>query len=114
MNKLTLEQRYQIVEIYFQNQSSVRQTYRALRPFYGRHNRPSEQAIRALMDKFRTTYSLHDVKPPTRQRNVRTEETIAAVSASVQEDPEVSIRHRAQQLGLCPSTTWKILRKDLG
>ena len=25
-----------------------------------------------------------------------------------------SIRHRAQELDLCPSTLWKILRKDLG
>ena len=39
------------MEIYFQKQSSARKTYRALRPFYGRHNRP-EQAIRSVMDKF--------------------------------------------------------------
>ena len=66
MNFLTLEQRFQIVEIYSQNRSSVRETYRPLRPFYGRHNRPSEQAIRSVMNKFCINYSLHDVKPPTR------------------------------------------------
>ena len=54
------------MEIYFQNRSSVRETYGALCPFYGRHNRPSEQAIRSVMYKFFTTYSLHDVRPPTR------------------------------------------------
>ena len=73
MNHLALEQRFQIVEINFQNRSFFRETHRALTLFYGRYNRPSEQAIRSLMDKFRTTYSLHDVGPPTRQRNVRTE-----------------------------------------
>ena len=56
MNFLTLKERFQIVEIYFQNQSSVCETNRALRPFYGRHKRPSEQAFRFLMDKFHTTF----------------------------------------------------------
>ena len=40
MDILTLEQRLQIVEIFYQNNGSVRQTCRALRPFYGVHNRP--------------------------------------------------------------------------
>ena len=41
MNRLTKEQRLQIVQIYFENNVSVREVYRKLRPFYGRHNRPS-------------------------------------------------------------------------
>ncbi|XP_073831485.1 uncharacterized protein [Musca autumnalis] len=62
------------------------------------------------MDRFRTTFTLF-----YNTRTVRTEETIAAVEQSVEEDPpNESIRHRAQQLELCPSTLWKILRKDLG
>lgn len=114
MNNLTLPQRKQILELYILNQSSIRQTHRALLPFYGRHTRPSEQAIRAIIDKFNTTYSLCNNVKPTRAKTVRTDETIAAVNESVQEDKNVSIRHRAQELGLCASTLWKILRKDLG
>ncbi|XP_011068569.1 PREDICTED: uncharacterized protein LOC105154615 isoform X2 [Acromyrmex echinatior] len=34
MNRLTLEQRYQIIQIYFENQSSIRATYRRLRDFF--------------------------------------------------------------------------------
>ncbi|CAH2102017.1 unnamed protein product [Euphydryas editha] len=34
MNRLTPEQRFQIVQIYFENHGSVRNTYHALRPFY--------------------------------------------------------------------------------
>jgi len=114
MNRLTLEQRYEIIQIYFENQSSIRATYRRLRHLYGVHNRPSEQAIRRTVDRFRTTYSLEDAITPVRRRNVRTEDNIAAVNESVEEDPNLSIRRRSQELGLCPSTTWKILRKDLG
>ncbi|MDK1801134.1 DUF4817 domain-containing protein, partial [Klebsiella pneumoniae] len=33
MNRLTPEQRLQIVQFYFENNGSVRNTYRALRPF---------------------------------------------------------------------------------
>ena len=66
------------------------------------------------MTIFRTKFTLLDTKPPTRLGRVRTEANIAAVSASVNHDHELSIRRRSQQLGLCYSTTWKILRQDLG
>lgn len=77
-----------------------------LRPIYGLHNRPSEQTINAIVTKFRTQFTLLDIKPTTRMRTVRTEENIASVSESVAEDREMSIRRRSQQLGLCYSTTW--------
>ena len=41
-----------------------------------------------------------DIKPPTLLPRVRTEENIAAVSASVNDDHQLSIRRRSQQLGL--------------
>lgn len=110
---LKLEQRLQIVEFYFKNQCSIRQTYRAIRKFYAANNRPSELAIRRIVTNFRTTYSLHDKPRSTRRRNIRSEENIAAVNASVIEDPEMSIRHRSQELRLSPSSVWNILHKDL-
>ncbi|GFV54078.1 DUF4817 domain-containing protein [Trichonephila clavipes] len=48
---------------------------------------------------------------PLRRRTVRTD--IATVERSIDEYTNESIRHRAQELDLCPSTLWKILRKDL-
>ena len=45
MNYLKLQQCSQIVRIYFQNRSSVRETYKALRPFYSRYNRRGISAI---------------------------------------------------------------------
>ena len=114
MNRLTPEKLLQIVQFYFENNGSVRNTYRALRPFYPRQNHPSEQLIRLTMERFRTTFTLIDNLDPQRRRTVRTEEAIATVERSIAEDPNESIRHRAQELDLCPSTVWKILRKDLG
>ncbi|MCP6646273.1 DUF4817 domain-containing protein, partial [Klebsiella pneumoniae] len=58
----------------------VPQTYRALREIYGVNNRPSEQAIRKTIDRFRTTYTLCDATTLKRRRNVRIEENIAAVN----------------------------------
>ena len=45
---------------------------------------------------------------------MRTEENIAAVSVSVNDDHQLQIRGRSQQLGLCYSTMWTILRKNSG
>ena len=42
MERLTSEQRSQIVEIYYQNQCSVRQTYQVL-DLYCAHNRPTDK-----------------------------------------------------------------------
>ncbi|KAK9876160.1 hypothetical protein WA026_011276 [Henosepilachna vigintioctopunctata] len=117
MKRLTNEQRLQIVEIYYQNSCSVKNVYRLLRPlppYYGRHNRPGESTIRAVITKFRTKFTLLDIKPLSRMRTVRTEENIAAVAYSVNEVREMSICNRSQQLGMCYSTTWKILLVDLG
>ncbi|GFX87465.1 transposable element Tc3 transposase [Trichonephila clavipes] len=79
MNKLTPEQRFQIVQFYFENNGSVRNTYRTLRPFYRRQNRPSQQLIRLTMERFRSTFTLIDNSHPQRSRTVRTEEAIATV-----------------------------------
>lgn len=114
MNKLTPQQRYQIVEIYFSNGKSVRRTYRALRDIYGKNRRPSEATIQNTIEKLRTTFTLLDAKPLTRQKTVRSDENIAAVKESLAEAPNLSIRQRAQQLGISPSTIRKILCEDLG
>ncbi|GFW34328.1 DUF4817 domain-containing protein [Trichonephila clavipes] len=114
MNRLTHEQRFQIVQFYFEPNGSVRNTYRALRPCYRRQNRPSEQLIRITMERFRTTFSLIDNSHPQRRRMVRIEEAMTTAERSIEEDPNESIRHQAQELDLCPSTLWKILRKDPG
>lgn len=113
-NKLTPQQRLQIVEIYFSNGKSVRQTYRALRDIYGKNRRPSEQTIHQTIEKLRTTFTLLDAKPLTRQKTVRSDGNIAAVKESLTEAPNLSIRQRAQQLGISPSTVRKILCEDLG
>lgn len=114
MNKFTLPQRLEIIQIFYANSRSFVATQRAFRAKYGRHNAPSELAIRRVVDKLESEFTLHDSKPPTRTRNARSEENIAAVAASVSENDNVSIPRRSQELGLSTMTTWRILRLDLG
>ena len=114
MERYTLEQRLQIVQIFYQNNRSVAATLRALRPFYGPFNKPTRSTIDRLVKKFESTFSLHDVPVPVRARSARSVENIAAASASVQEDANVSLTRRSQQLGLSVTSLWRILRKDLG
>lgn len=114
MDRLTPQQRYQIVEIYFTNGKSIKRTYRALRDIYGKNGRPSETAIRHTIEKLRTTFTLLDAKPATRQKTARSDLNIAAVRESLAESPDLSIRQRAQRLGISASTIRKILCEDLG
>ena len=114
MVKYTNEQRLQIIKIYYRNSESVTATLRALTPIFGRNFRPSRQAITSLVKKFESTYSLCDVAVPVRQRSGRSVENIAAVEASVANDPNQSLPRRSQELGIAQTTLWRILRRDLG
>ena len=50
---------------------------------------------------------------PKRRRIARGEEIIAAVSASIQNEPNQSIPRRSQELGITQTALWRIMRKDL-
>ena len=89
-------------------------TLRALTPIFGRNNRPTLQAVRAIVNKFETKFTLLDVPVPTRCRIARSKEIIAAVSASDQNEPNQSIPRRSQELGIAQTTLWRIMRKYLG
>ena len=77
MNRLKNEQRLKIFEFYYQSACSVKKVHRALLSFYGQFNWPTEAAIRAIVHKFLTKFTLFDIKPPTRSRRAGTEENIA-------------------------------------
>ena len=83
MDRLTNGKRLQIIVFYYHNAFSVKKVNRALLSFYGQFNRTTEADTRAIMTKFRTKFTLLDIKLPTRLHIVRTEENIAVVSASV-------------------------------
>ena len=67
MTRLTNEQR---IEFYYQNACSVKKVHRLLLPFYCQFNRPTEAAIRAIGTKFRSKFTLFDIKQPTRLHRV--------------------------------------------
>ena len=92
--RLTNEQRLLIIEFYYQNECSVKKVHSALLRFYGQFNQYTETDIRAIVTKFRTKLTLLDIRPRyrTRLRRVRTEENIAAVLASINDDHQLSIR----------------------
>jgi len=113
MESYTIQQRVQIVELFYENQRSVKNVFRKLRDFYGLHNRPSERTIGRIVQKFQDTGSVEDKKREKYSRSGRSLEHIVVVRESVHEEPEMSISRRSQQLGLSESTTWRILHKDL-
>jgi len=114
MEDHSVEQCVQIIKFYYQNQCSVRETFRALRDFYSRHNRPAESTIRRLVAKFESTGSINNQPTTVCRRNARSAENIAAVRESVREKSRRSISRRSQELGLSATSTWRILRRDLG
>jgi len=66
-----------------------------------------------LIQKFESTGSVDNVKPPERERTVRTVENIAAVRESVSNELSLSIPRRSQQLNISRTSLWRILHLDL-
>ena len=114
LDRHTQVQQLQIIQFYYQNNHSPIATFHALLPFYGRNNHPPELAIRWIVENFECMFSLHNIQVPIREKTARRNENIAAVQASVATDCNLSIPRRYQELGLSPTTTWRILKKDLG
>ena len=100
MDKYTIEQSVQIIKIYYQNNESVRKTFRALREFYGRNNRPAESTIRRLVSKFQSSGTVTDTIVPVRQRNARSEANVATTNESVPENPNLSVPRRSEESGI--------------
>ena len=90
----------EIIKNYYRNSESVVVTLRALTPIFGRNNRPTRQAVRAIVDEFEIKFTTLDVPVPKRRRIARSEEIIAAVSASIQNEPNQSIPRRSQEFGI--------------
>jgi len=88
------------VQIYYENGRSLKNTFRKIRDYFGVSNRPHENTIRNLIQKFESTGSIDNVKPPERKRTVRTVENIAAVRESISNEPSLSIPRSSQQLNI--------------
>ena len=55
------QQRAEITKLSYRNSKSVASTLRALRPIYGRNNRPSRSTIEPLVQKFESTGTVQNV-----------------------------------------------------
>ena len=109
MVMFTNQPRLEIIKNYYRNSEPVVATLRALTLIFGRNNRPTRQAVRAIVDKFETKFTLLDFPVPKRLRIARSEEIIAAVSASIQNEPNQSIPRRSQELGIAQTTLLRIM-----
>ena len=80
---------------------SVKNGFRAFRPFSGRHNRVIEPTFQMVVKKFRTNLTLVDIKRTT---SMCSDNHIDVESAIIEEDRNLSISCLLKQLEY--STTW--------
>ena len=110
----TLEQRWEILRHYFENDGNVAVCVRKLCTDFGRKVTPSAPYVPYLVKKVKETAILIDKLKREKSKTVRTPENIAAVEESVCEAPSTSIHRRSQQLNISVGSLRRILHKDLG
>ncbi|XP_023311192.1 uncharacterized protein LOC111692289 [Anoplophora glabripennis] len=109
MEQYTIEQRAQIVELYFSNQRSIVLTQRAYRRYFNVRVGPSESTINRLVANFRQQGAVRNLPGAGRRRTVHTDDNIERVQESIREDGETSTRRRSTQLGLSRGSLQRIL-----
>lgn len=114
MERYTLQQRIEIIKIHYKYGENFAVTFRRTKALFGRRVAPSRPAIVKLVEKFELLGQVSDVKKRTRARRSRTDENIAVVAHSVEENPDLSISRRSLELGIPRTTLHRILHKDLG
>jgi len=118
IDKYTLQQCVYIIQTYYENGRSLKNTHRKIRNFFGINNRPNQSSIQRLVKKFEETGCVIDKSKSGRPKSVRTNKNIAAVSESVENEPTTSISRRSQELDILSyGSLWRILHlhayKDL-
>ena len=58
---ISIENRIKIIKIYYENGWCVKSIFRKIRDIFGRHDQPSEHAIKNLVEKCRSTGSVHKI-----------------------------------------------------
>lgn len=113
MPQYTPIERADIVELYIENQKSIVLTQRAFRTKFPKRKVPNPKTIRAFYSKFKSTGVLSNVPRPIIERRARSNTNIIIAQDLVAESPNVSIRRRAQAVGVSKSSLQRILRLDL-
>lgn len=102
-----------MIEQFFKNNESFAATFRNYFTEFGRNSVLSSSTVKRVIEKFRDTGSISDLKHSGRPSTSRSAQNIQAVRQSVAEAPKTSIRHRSQQLDISRSSLQRILTKDL-
>jgi hypothetical protein len=110
--KWTIQQRSQIMELYFPNRYSVVKAQREFRRAHGVKRAPTDKAIRRWVTAFRQTGSVADSKRSGRP--VRTAANIAAVQEDVVRSPKKPVGRRSNELQTSETSLRRIMRKDIG
>ncbi|CAG7732149.1 unnamed protein product, partial [Allacma fusca] len=116
MEKWTAVQRAFIVKAFFKNNDSYISAIRAFRKHFkltGKSEVPSRPTVKLWVKNFEKTAHACKNKPTGRKRSVRTPETTDRVRHSVQTTPTTSIRKRALNLKIKPTSLQRILSEDL-
>lgn len=91
MVKFMNEKRLESINIY------GGRNFRRYTLIFNLNNRPTRQAVCAIVDKFESAFSLFDIPVAMRCRTVQSDENILAVSVSIENEPNQSMLGRSQE-----------------
>lgn len=82
--------------------------------FCGRGGGYSSSTLQRVVAKFQTANRVNNLPTPVCQKTTTSAANIVGVHESVQESLKQLIPRRAQELGLCQTSTWRVLRQEVG
>jgi len=116
MNRLSLQERIELIECYFNRDQSPTLAIRSFMRTRKNSPSPSIDTIKNLVEKFRRTGSVADDLEgrKNKEKTVRTPEIIEQAMQLHEENPRLSIREMARELNISTFTAHKMRHEDMG
>ena len=86
--------------------SSCREVVRRFQANYSGMRVPSRETVHLLVNKFRETGSILDTKRKVK-RHVLTEQKLKEIEGRLENSPQKSLRHLAQETNISKASAWK-------
>jgi len=98
MDRLSINQRIEIIKFYYESQSSKKTTIIKFRKYYGRKDVPTRATVYRILRHFEEKGTVGDSPKPGPSCIITISKNIEELRVSLSMSPSTSIRRRSQEL----------------
>ena len=113
MGRFSLQDRILMIKYYYGCDGNITLAQRKWSSHHKNRPKPDNHTFRSLVDKFEETGEVTDRTRKDKGTRSTSPEVIAEITNRIAEEPRISTRRLAQEVGISRSTVLRLLKKDM-